>query len=410
MRILCIADDFPWPEKSGYKIRLANVVRALSELGELDLFLRVPASYEGDVTVPGNAGPTRSMVSRGSPHRTSRMMLRWATSRLPRMLARADWSASRRDLASWLRPPYDLVWYGHADSYLELRALVPDAPVVVDLDNLEDQRIRHQREGRSLDRGRRDHLRAAPRAAVARTWDRLDERRWAALQRRVASSVDAVTLCSQLDAERLGCANVEVIPNGYELATPPTTVREPDPDGPVIALVGLLTYEPNADAAWYFVEDVFPQVRARLGGVRLRLIGRYDAFVEPLATVPGVELRGEVPDVAAELVDADLSLAPIRFGGGTRVKVLESFARRIPVVSTSIGYEGIEAVPGEHLLVGDTPAVFADACVRLLEDQALRVRITDAAYELWLRKYRWSDLRPRVSTLARRVAADDMAR
>ena len=178
----------------------------------------------------------------------------------------------------------------------------------------------------------------------------------------------------------------------------------------MIALVGLLTYEPNTDAAWYFVEKVLPRVRDQLSGVRLKLIGRYDTFVEPLATFPGIELRGEVPDVSAELAEADLSIVPIRFGGGTRVKVLESFARRIPVVSTTIGYEGIEAVPGEHLLVGDDPAGFANACVRLLEDQALRVQITDAAYELWFRKYRWSDLRPQVSALAQRVASDDAAR
>jgi glycosyltransferase involved in cell wall biosynthesis len=169
-------------------------------------------------------------------------------------------------------------------------------------------------------------------------------------------------------------------------------------------MISLLTYEPNIDGAWFFVDEVLPLVRAAVPDVELRLVGRHDDRAAALAERPGVVLRGEVPDVGPELRDAAVVVVPIRSGGGTRIKILEAFARRVPVVSTTVGCEGIDAVPGEHLLTGDTPDALADACVRLLRDDALRTRVIDAAHALFVSRYRWEDIRPRIAALARAVA------
>jgi glycosyltransferase involved in cell wall biosynthesis len=144
-------------------------------------------------------------------------------------------------------------------------------------------------------------------------------------------------------------------------------------------------------------------VLAEEPGARLRLVGRYDEFVAPLAARAAIELRGEVPDVGVELARSDVAMVPIRFGAGTRIKVLEAFARRIPVVSTTVGCEGLDVVDGEHLLVADTGDDLAAAVLRLWRDPALRARLVEAAYQRWSSRYRASNMRGVVEGMVTRA-------
>lgn len=98
--------------------------------------------------------------------------------------------------------------------------------------------------------------------------------------------------------------------------------------------------------------------------------------------------------MAGQLAAADIAVVPIRFGGGTRIKILEAFAHGLPVVSTTVGCEGLDVIDGQHLLVADDPAAFAAACLRLSEDAELRTRLVTAAAELWKSRYRWTVLSP----------------
>ena len=117
---------------------------------------------------------------------------------------------------------------------------------------------------------------------------------------------------------------------------------------------------------------------------------------------------GLVDEIDEELARADVEIVPIRSGGGTRVKVIEAFAHRVPVVSTPVGCEGLEVSDGVHLLVADEPGDFAAACARLLRDGVLRERLTQEAYRLYFSKYRCSDVQAVVSRLATGVAADEV--
>ena len=114
---------------------------------------------------------------------------------------------------------------------------------------------------------------------------------------------------------------------------------------------------------------------------------------------------GRVPDMIPELARADIAVVPIRYGGGIRNKILESFAHRIPVVSTTIGAEGIDAEDGIHLLIADSPEDFAAACERLLTDIDLRKRLVDAAEQRYLEVYEWSPTRERLRTICTEVVA-----
>jgi glycosyltransferase involved in cell wall biosynthesis len=108
--------------------------------------------------------------------------------------------------------------------------------------------------------------------------------------------------------------------------------------------------------------------------------------------------------MAAELARADLVVVPVRYGSGTRVKILEAFANRIPVVSTSVGAEGIGGVDGVHLLIGDDAQGLAAATVRLLTEPDLRRRVTDAAFELFHDRFRSEVVEDAVARLATETA------
>lgn len=406
MRILFATDEFPWPVRGGYQMRMAQILETLAMTGETDLVVAVGERRSSN-RIPSDAPVTRSIVVEHRRVRGGRLnvAVRWATGRSPKTLLRTDWSEPRRELRGWLRPPYDIAWFSHSAAYLELGHLV-DAPALVDLDNLNSARMEHRRLADvSMPTSR--HLPGEGMLArrLTRLSDLLDEGRWKEVDARVAAEASVVLVCSELDRRRLGARNAIVLPNGYELpaaATPDTA----DCAAPVVVMVGRLAYAPNLDGAYYFVDHVWPKIRQQAPDAQLRLVGRYrrESDVAWLQSQPGVIVVGEVDDLEQELRSAKIAVVPLRYGGGTRIKVLEAFAHGIPVVSTSIGCEGLEAVDGRHLLVADKPQEFAGACVRLLQDAELRRALTAAAHELYTARYAWDVIRPQVAALVSEVA------
>ena len=110
---------------------------------------------------------------------------------------------------------------------------------------------------------------------------------------------------------------------------------------------------------------------------------------------------GPVPDIVTELSRADVVVVPIRFGSGTRVKIIEAFADRIPVVSTTLGAEGLGADDGRHLLLADSAQDVAAACARLLTQTDLRRRLVEAAHELYLDVFESEVVERRIAAIAR---------
>jgi glycosyltransferase involved in cell wall biosynthesis len=110
-----------------------------------------------------------------------------------------------------------------------------------------------------------------------------------------------------------------------------------------------------------------------------------------------------------ELAKADIVTVPVRYGSGTRVKILEAFAHRIPVVSTTPGAEGLGAEHGRHLLLADTAQSFADACEELLTDVGLRVTLTEAAHQLLIERHQWTRARTVINDMALAVARQQPA-
>ena len=121
----------------------------------------------------------------------------------------------------------------------------------------------------------------------------------------------------------------------------------------------------------------------------------------PLLLLALTLLQDPAPQVSAEVDRATVILCPIRFGSGTRLKVLEAMAHRVPLVTTSVGCEGIDVVDGTHARIVDDASGFARACVELLGDPAERIRLATAAEQLYQDRYRWSVVRAQLADLAR---------
>jgi glycosyltransferase involved in cell wall biosynthesis len=236
--------------------------------------------------------------------------------------------------------------------------------------------------------------------AMAR-YEEAEAERAEALEREVLERFDRVYVCSECDrAALLGRAAA-----GAELWVLPNALAAPDPlpigSGPAegaprrgsapftLLFVGTLGYYPNEDGIRHFCTEVVPLIRARARREFLvHVVGTgATPAIQALEQVPEVRLIGVVPDVAPWYADADAVIVPVRSGGGTRIKVLEAVAYRRPVVSTSIGIEGIDARDGEHVLVGDTPEALAEGCRRLMEDPELAERLVERAYALFTRAY-----------------------
>lgn len=196
--------------------------------------------------------------------------------------------------------------------------------------------------------------------------------------RRFDHSIMVSELERKLLHERDATLAVTVIENGVD-----TGVRRPieaTRGRHALLFVGTLGYPPNADAVIYFVESILPLVRREVPDVTFTVVGGpVPPRVRRLSDGERVRIVGRVPEVVPYYAASDVSVVPLRAGGGTRLKILESMALGRPVVSTSLGCEGLQVVDGEHLLIADDPQTFACKVVELLQAPPLRERIARQA-------------------------------
>jgi polysaccharide biosynthesis protein PslH len=164
--------------------------------------------------------------------------------------------------------------------------------------------------------------------------------------------------------------------------------------------VGNMAYPPNIAAISYFVTEVFPLVQARSPQCELIIIGPNppETLVSD-CTQPGVQFLGFVPDLNEYLARATVSVAPMRSGSGIQNKVLEAMASGIPVVATTVGLGGIQATPGQHLLVEDQPEPIAEAILRIFQDPELRQNLIQNSRHLIKEIYTWETAVERIEQI-----------
>lgn len=247
-----------------------------------------------------------------------------------------------------------------------------DGAMLLDLDDYESRARSRMADILRLQNGRRWFL--GKKIEALQYW--LQESRYVPhfSQVFVSSRIDPPALSARFGRR------VATLPNTVQLPTDATPSRPHDTVN--ILFVGACSYPPNQDGIRFFLDQVLPRIRAAASrSFRIMIVGRRttDTLAEYAGT-PNVDLVGEVPEVADYYRQADLAIAPIRVGGGTRIKILEALSYRVPVVATPIGAEGITVKDGDNMLIGADAEGFAKACLRLMDDPALRARLAEQGY------------------------------
>jgi len=396
-RLLFLSPVVPAPLDRGQNVRIHNLVLGLAR--QFRVTLVVPDGPELDtesvlwdevdelVAVPASA-------ERTSVRDAIRFMVRHRT-------------VVRRGVVSWLQPwrttldtlpmgEYSAIWVER----LGLARLVNDVAgrVVVDLDDLE-----HRKWWREL--------RLQARVGMSRA---LLHRLYYAVRFFVHEVVLArrFGICAVASASdvtylrrwRLG--NSALLPNGADVQDPrsaaSSTVPDPHERGRLVFL-GNLAYAPNVDGLSYLQEEIRPALD-RLGvQVDITVVGPGDTAALR-AEFPGIDFRGFVPDLASALRDCHVCIVPLRLGGGTKLKVLDAMATGTPVVTTSVGAEGLLVAHGVHVLIADSADDFARSIERVLADAELSESLSAAAHRLVEKEYSWRSVQDKALALVSRVA------
>jgi glycosyltransferase involved in cell wall biosynthesis len=248
-------------------------------------------------------------------------------------------------------------------------------------------------------------MREIERSALRRLFYRLEQIRVRTFEQAAWRQVDGCVVTSPREQvivhEHAPATATAVVPNAVDLDYFKPTGAEVQPRS--IVFNGVLDYRPNVDAAAFLVGEVLPLVQRRYGDVQLTIVGRGAPSELDRFRRPGVELTGEVPDVRPYLERAAVVAVPVRMGGGTRLKVVEGLSMERPMVSTTLGCEGIDVRHGQHLLVADTAEAFASEIARVFEDPGLAVKLGQAGRQLMEDEYSWDSAGERLEELYSRV-------
>jgi glycosyltransferase involved in cell wall biosynthesis len=340
---------------------------SLRKVGVENWVLERPASKLAEVTAAVRAEPRVLAAAVLAPQRALEMRIFWVGMR----------ELVDRAVREW-RP--DVVMVGHDMAAAWAQSLPPSLPAVLTLHNL----LWHW----YLSRARRTTgLRTALLRAEAARYRVYTLR----MLRRYQAAV-AVSTTEADEVRRSSPVPVFVIPIGVDTRE---LTPAPDPDGPPrLVFAGTLGYQPNSEGIAWFADDVWPEVLRAVPDAQLDIVGRAPPpGVLALGDRPGITVVGPVPTMRPYYDRAHAVIVPILTGAGVRVKIVEALSAGRPIVSTSLGWEGLpDVVPGEHLLVANEPAEFASATIRLLRDRELRIRLGEQARALAERRYDWRAL------------------
>ncbi len=227
--------------------------------------------------------------------------------------------------------------------------------------------------------------------AARKLYNYLDYLKLRREERQLWRKFDGCTVTSVRDEQLLlrDCPTVRtaVVPNAVD--TEFFRPRQTAPDPETIVFFGVIDYQPNTDGVLFFLDEVLPRIKRHHPKAKVAIVGASPPEAVTARASADVMVTGFVDDVRPYLERASVIIAPLRIGGGTRLKILEAMAMAKPVVSTTVGAEGIDVTDGENLLLADEAEAFAAQVDRLLDDPALARHLGENARRLIERRYDW---------------------
>jgi polysaccharide biosynthesis protein PslH len=390
MKICFVTPRFPFPTRTGDRHRPYRQIRELSRDHSITL-----VSTPGDAFNDAALEEMRKWCARievvpvGGLQSVLRMAWRAPSTTLPLQTLYYESTVMRRKLAAVLAAErYDVV---HVTTLRMLPYVwrLASPPVVVDLVDSQELGFATRRD----------------RAPIwARPLYEFERRRAREYERAACRRFPRLIVAGAADKEDLGYDNVDVLRTGADLDI--FTFELNGRDSSTVIMTGNMGYQPNQDAAVWFVQEIWPWLRRARPELRFQIVGaRPTSAVRALARQPGVEVTGPVDDMPAYLRRATVAVVPIRCGAGIQTKLLEAMASGTPAVATTAGNQGVAGVPGEHLLVEDSAEGFARAALRLIDDPALRARLARNARRYMLEEFTWATHARRLEELYAAVLA-----
>jgi sugar transferase (PEP-CTERM/EpsH1 system associated) len=378
MKVLALCHRFPYPPSSGATVRAFNIVKHLSAAGH-EVTVASLAHSAAEAQAGHGIEPycrRYEMARVRYPLQLARMLLRLPSLTPSTMGYFYSAGLARRVRTLVARERFDLI-YVHCSSMAQYVADVRSAPKILDFLDMDSQKWL-------------DYARFKSPPLAAGYW--LEGKKLEREEKRLARQFDLCTTISRGEWETLESYRTGVpsdwFPNGVDSDYFAPTGEEYDPD--TVCFVGRMDYYPNEQCMIDFCAGILPRIRARRPHAKLLIIGADPGrAVRDLGALPGVTVTGAVPDVRPYLRCSAVMVAPLNIARGTQNKILESMATGVPVVASRAAARGVDAEPGEHLLVAGAPEEYAEAVLRLLEQPAERARLSAAARERVLSHQTW---------------------
>jgi polysaccharide biosynthesis protein PslH len=388
MKALFVSHYLPYPVDKGASIRIFNIIKSLSEKHDIDII-----SFESDM----NYEPLKKICNKIYLSPYDKSVLNKIKDKIFTVYKRQPWIVHyiyskhfKKQLKQITRKnEYDIIHFEHTESAIDLNSIHSNSKAykIYSLHNISSfQYLRHyQTEKRFIKKFK----------YLLTYWPMIS---W---EPQMASKMDKVVVVSDMDRLLLKQLNPNieavVIPNGVD-----TNLIQPNHSNynNNILFIGSMDYSPNVDAVIFLIHHIFPLLKKNNPDLVLTIAGRNPPEkIVNMATDSGARFEVNPFDLKPLYNDAMATIVPLRSGGGTRIKILESMAYGVPVISSSVGCEGLDVINGQNILIADEPNEYSTSLNSLIENSDLRNRISKNGRILVEKNYDWSHIADQLDNL-----------
>lgn len=393
LKVLFITEFLPWPLTSGGIIRSYHILRQAALRHDVTLLTTCNEGYEEHFT-----GFVKQLHCIKLPLKSKVEKIFGALSSLnspkPYLLVDCHFRKQMADrLVDLLRnDSFDLIHMDHLDAAV-YAPYCGTTPIYLDEHNFETKLLRS--------------VMTSTKNRLLKYYLKQQSVKLAAFEAQALEQADAVGAVSHHDADLIAQIvpreKIEVIPNGVDLDFFDID-RAPEP-GQVVS-VGSLDWPSNVEGMMWFLDSVWPLISKRCPEAAFTIVGRNPPNSLLKRAGGKVTIAGSVPDVRGYVKKASAFVVPLFSGGGTRLKVVEAMAMRVPLISTSIGIEGIECEDGRNVMVAEHPEKFADKVLQVLNDYQLATRLANNARRLVEERYGWNAIGDKLDDRYKSIVAE----